>query len=78
MATDLHIWIEHNMPRLDRMLGMAANMDKCRIILQRASGVRVDSWEPVNTSQYRFLAALQALSPAKKTYIELKAYCRTL
>lgn len=78
MSTDLHIWVARNMPRLDGMLSQAAHMDKCRRILQRATGARVHGWEPINSSSYRFLAALQAMSPAKRAYIELKAYCRTL
>ncbi len=67
------LWIEQNMPRLDARLSATGHIDRCRVVLNNATGLDVAGAGFVDRGMAQFHRALLAMTPEQRAAIEDRA-----
>lgn len=73
ISTECPLWIEKHMPRLDGLLSRAGQMDHCRVVLNKVTGLDVPGSGDIEQGLAQFHRALLAMTPEQRADIEAKA-----
>lgn len=71
--SDCPLWIEKHMPRLDDLLSRAGQMDHCRVVLNKVTGLDVPGSGDIEQGFAQFHRALLAMTPEQRADIEAEA-----